>query len=262
MPGLDLGYDNMNSSRKRSGSVGGSHPSRRMDVDATRDDRGFGASTSSVSSRGSKNRTLPPPLAESTPKKKQSEQRGSISGADSVIVNGVLGASTNTISGLPAVNGINGTDPSPRKRKAVQLEDDDMDTDEDRGLGYMASPSAKLGGSVPGSNGFTLSKWKGGTFTPNGKVVNGVMGSPVSSIKFAQLQDQRKQLPIAKGTLNCFVLNISKRVRCLMISDHLILGKDALIREIKTSDTVVLLGETGSGKTTRKSKHAARTHTF
>ncbi|KDQ62265.1 hypothetical protein JAAARDRAFT_121203 [Jaapia argillacea MUCL 33604] len=46
------------------------------------------------------------------------------------------------------------------------------------------------------------------------------------NVKQANLQEQRKQLPIAKG-------------------------KDAIIQEIRDNDVTVLLGETGSGKTTQ-----------
>lgn len=34
--------------------------------------------------------------------------------------------------------------------------------------------------------------------------------------------------------------------------DEILIGRDALIREIKANDVTVLLGETGSGKTTRE----------
>lgn len=51
---------------------------------------------------------------------------------------------------------------------------------------------------------------------------------PSSSPKSAAIQQQRKELPIAQG-------------------------REALIEEIRGNDVTVLLGETGSGKTTRKS---------
>ncbi|KAF8230540.1 P-loop containing nucleoside triphosphate hydrolase protein [Tricholoma matsutake] len=53
-----------------------------------------------------------------------------------------------------------------------------------------------------------------------------INGSGAGSSNAAQLQEQRKQLPIAQGA-------------------------DALIQEIRNNDVTVLLGETGSGKTTR-----------
>ncbi|KAG6891586.1 hypothetical protein C0992_002624 [Termitomyces sp. T32_za158] len=55
---------------------------------------------------------------------------------------------------------------------------------------------------------------------------NSLMRGPGVSFKFATLQEQRVQLPIAKG-------------------------RDALLEEIRNNDVTVLLGETGSGKTTR-----------
>ena len=58
------------------------------------------------------------------------------------------------------------------------------------------------------------------------------------------LQKQREQLPIAKG-------NIPKPHSFSDISTCDSPGKDALVREIRDNDVVILLGETGSGKTTR-----------
>jgi ATP-dependent RNA helicase DHX33 len=57
---------------------------------------------------------------------------------------------------------------------------------------------------------------------------------PSSASKASAIQQQRKDLPIAQG-------------------------REALIEEIRANDVTVLLGETGSGKTTRKS-HAPRYH--
>lgn len=59
---------------------------------------------------------------------------------------------------------------------------------------------------------------------------------PSSASKASAIQQQRKDLPIAQG-------------------------REALIEEIRSNDVTVLLGETGSGKTTRKS-HAPRYHNF
>lgn len=59
-----------------------------------------------------------------------------------------------------------------------------------------------------------------------------------------QLQEQRKQLPIAKG-MPKFNIWFNGYLQCR-------LGRDALVAEIGKHDVTVLLGETGSGKTTRK----------
>lgn len=60
----------------------------------------------------------------------------------------------------------------------------------------------------------------------------------------AHLQEQRNQLPIAKGRWDLCNSNGS--------NVNTLLGRDALIQEIQNNDVTVLLGETGSGKTTRK----------
>ncbi|EJC98012.1 P-loop containing nucleoside triphosphate hydrolase protein [Fomitiporia mediterranea MF3/22] len=65
-----------------------------------------------------------------------------------------------------------------------------------------------------------------GHTTTTSEKVNGKAGHAKASKKFHDLQDQRRQLPITKG-------------------------KEALIREFRENDTVVLVGETGSGKTTQ-----------
>ncbi|KAF8621407.1 hypothetical protein AX15_007819 [Amanita polypyramis BW_CC] len=64
-----------------------------------------------------------------------------------------------------------------------------------------------------------------GDAEPNG-LVNGAGPSSPVGIKFNALQEQRKQLPIAKG-------------------------REALIEEIRKNEVTVLIGETGSGKTTQ-----------
>ena len=61
----------------------------------------------------------------------------------------------------------------------------------------------------------------------------------------AALQEQRKQLPIAKGLSFCLTI---PTIRLTLFPS----GREALIREFKKNDTVVLVGETGSGKTTRQ----------
>ncbi|KAF8335534.1 P-loop containing nucleoside triphosphate hydrolase protein [Amanita rubescens] len=65
----------------------------------------------------------------------------------------------------------------------------------------------------------------GGDAEPNG-LVNGMKSSSPGGIKFTALQEQRKQLPIAKG-------------------------REALIEEIRKNEVTILIGETGSGKTTQ-----------
>ena len=60
------------------------------------------------------------------------------------------------------------------------------------------------------------------------------------------IQEQRTQLPIAKGVFFCGVVSLSTS------GSHLIIGRDALIERIRKNDVTVLLGETGSGKTTRE----------
>ena len=87
----------------------------------------------------------------------------------------------------------------------------------------------------------------GESLAVNGRtvVVNG-HGKRKGGSKFKELQLQRAQLPIAKGTsIKMFLLECS--------ADEQLEGKEALLREIKENDTVVLMGETGSGKTTRTS---------
>ena len=201
MPGLNLGSDNANFARGRSGSMTGSQSGHRMEADALENESSFGVSTSTSFSKGSRGRNIPPPLAESTPKKRQTERRGSISGPGSINgTNGVASSSTNTPLNGTNVNGSNGAGPTPKKRKVVHLEDDDVETEEDRGIGYTASPSMKTNGNVNGMNGFGKQKRRSGMFTPNGKakLVNGEANSK-SSAKYTQLQEQRRQLPIAKG---------------------------------------------------------------
>ncbi|KAK2465764.1 hypothetical protein APHAL10511_002308 [Amanita phalloides] len=67
--------------------------------------------------------------------------------------------------------------------------------------------------------------FRDGESVPNGRV-NGAGPSFPGGIKFATLQEEREKLPIAKG-------------------------REALIEELRKNDVTVLVGETGSGKTTQ-----------
>ncbi|KIL67696.1 hypothetical protein M378DRAFT_177367 [Amanita muscaria Koide BX008] len=132
-----------------------------------------------------------------------------------------------------------------RKRKASHSEYTD---DANR---YFKSPKAKgtshhsqdlVNGHIskkPRLNGYT-----GRDAKLNGVVTDSQPGpSSPGAIKFAALQEQRKQLPIAKGMLNCFFPALFfKQTRA---------GREALIEEIRKNEVTVLIGETGSGKTTQ-----------
>jgi len=91
----------------------------------------------------------------------------------------------------------------------------------------------------------------GDSFQPNGLKDAGsshpvsVNGSDVSA-KVRLIQKQRKDLPISTGRFSNF--------KCcrLFILDP---GRETLVEEIRKNDVTILLGETGSGKTTRKSIH-------
>ena len=75
------------------------------------------------------------------------------------------------------------------------------------------------------------------------KKVNGTVAG--SSKKAALVREQREQLPIAQGMFAFSVLLVT-------LDDVLThVGKDAIIHEIRQHDVTVLVGETGSGKTTR-----------
>lgn len=64
-----------------------------------------------------------------------------------------------------------------------------------------------------------------------------------SSGKQAAIQEQRRLLPIAQGMSRTHAGNSGPH--------SCVVGKDALINEIRDNDVTVLIGETGSGKTTR-----------
>ena len=65
----------------------------------------------------------------------------------------------------------------------------------------------------------------------------------------SSLEEQRKQLPIAEGSFSC-------RSACypvIYISPYRNAGRASLIEEVQANDVTVVVGETGSGKTTRAS---------
>lgn len=67
---------------------------------------------------------------------------------------------------------------------------------------------------------------------------------------FCHLQEQRGQLPIARGETITNLRNIDKIPEFFPFS---LLGRESLMRSIAFNDVTIILGETGSGKTTRMS---------
>jgi HrpA-like RNA helicase len=67
---------------------------------------------------------------------------------------------------------------------------------------------------------------------------------------FRYLQEQREQLPIARGGTITNEHNIDKASKFLPFP---LLGRESLMRSIALNDVTIILGETGSGKTTRMS---------
>ncbi len=67
---------------------------------------------------------------------------------------------------------------------------------------------------------------------------------------FRCLQEQREQLPIARGGTITSLHNIDKAPKFLPFP---LLGRESLIRSVALNDVTIILGETGSGKTTRMS---------
>ncbi|KAL5524532.1 PRH1 [Sanghuangporus sanghuang] len=106
-------------------------------------------------------------------------------------VNGFVNGNSSSTSGPSKLSGINGNESPSKKRKVAY-----MDEEEDYGERFAVNGRATL------------------------------LGSETKAQKFQGLQEQRRQLPIAKG-------------------------RETLIREVRENDTVVLVGETGSGKTTQ-----------
>ena len=70
---------------------------------------------------------------------------------------------------------------------------------------------------------------------------------------FRYLQEQREQLPIARGGTIANLHNIDKAYEFLPSP---LLGRESLMRSIALNDVTIILGETGSGKTTRLSTSA------
>jgi HrpA-like RNA helicase len=70
---------------------------------------------------------------------------------------------------------------------------------------------------------------------------------------FRCLQEQREQLPIARGGTITNLHNIDKTSEFLPFP---LLGRESLVRSIALNDVTIILGETGSGKTTRMSLSA------
>ena len=69
----------------------------------------------------------------------------------------------------------------------------------------------------------------------------------------SSLQEQRDNLPIAQGAL------ISRWAPSVCFYGTI--GKESLIRELRANDVTILLGETGSGKTTRERTAYFPSHT-
>lgn len=67
---------------------------------------------------------------------------------------------------------------------------------------------------------------------------------------FRCLQEQREQLPIARGGTITHERNIDKASD---FPPFPLLGRESLMRSITLNDVTIILGETGSGKTTRMS---------
>ena len=82
--------------------------------------------------------------------------------------------------------------------------------------------------------------------TKHMQMQNGVAGhTSQHHAKAKAIQEQRIQLPIAKG----MVLLLHKIWTCFFYG--FMTGRDALVEKLRKNDVTVLLGETGSGKTTR-----------
>jgi HrpA-like RNA helicase len=80
---------------------------------------------------------------------------------------------------------------------------------------------------------------------------------------FRYLQEQREQLPIARGETITNLRNIDRSSEFLPFP---LLGRESLMHSIALNDVTIILGETGSGKTTRLSPSALSvgnlTHVF
>jgi flagellar biosynthesis GTPase FlhF len=134
------------------------------------------------------------------------------------------------MTGLPPSNGHYRQESGhSRKRTLVEMSDDDQDGLGSSHLGKPISMNGNMNGHKPNKKAKKTS-------------MNGNSGTLNHNI---ELQKQRVQLPIHSGMsstlLGCTILKMMR----------FNIGKEALVREIRENDVTVLLGETGSGKTTR-----------
>ncbi|KII90512.1 hypothetical protein PLICRDRAFT_39073 [Plicaturopsis crispa FD-325 SS-3] len=152
-----------------------------------------------------------------------------LNGSRSSHVNGASTSKINGVNGAPKHGGMkrkeNGFGDHSRAKKSKVVW---MDVSDDEGTRSGASgkqtPTSKRFKPVGHADGFKSPD--GPTSTPKkARKSRGSLGK-AGDAKYEALQEQRRQLPIAQG-------------------------KDALVREIAKNDVTVLLGETGSGKTTQ-----------
>jgi HrpA-like RNA helicase len=126
---------------------------------------------------------------------------------------------------------VNGHVPRPfassKKRTYVDMDDDEPDL----------LKSFRKGG--PKMNGHSTPNGKESRKKPRHSSGLEVNGSREGN---AALQEQRRQLPIFSGGLDIQINWLDLTVS---------LGRETLIREVREHDVTILLGETGSGKTTR-----------
>jgi HrpA-like RNA helicase len=71
-----------------------------------------------------------------------------------------------------------------------------------------------------------------------------------NSKAFRYLQEQREKLPIARGET---ITNLHNNDKASDLRLFPLLGRESLMRSIALNDVTIILGETGSGKTTRMS---------
>lgn len=123
-----------------------------------------------------------------------------------------------------------------KQRKTITWVDVGDDEDTQRKMPHInGTPNGHYGRGKNARRKQARSSW-----SVEGTTIN---GSGAGSSNAAQLQEQRKQLPIAQGA--CLLFPV------LLVIQSFGVGRDALIQEIRNNDVTVLLGETGSGKTTR-----------
>ncbi|KAL0069171.1 Salivary acidic proline-rich phosphoprotein 1/2 [Marasmius tenuissimus] len=99
--------------------------------------------------------------------------------------------------------------------------------------------SKKVNGMVNGVNGHAVVHMEDEADTSSGRGV-------ATSSKYAAIQEQRANLPIARGETHSTIPAIS-----IHDPSFATIGKEALLNEFREHDVTVLLGETGSGKTTQ-----------